>query len=204
MIEVVVFDGIHNIGKTTLAKKVSEELKLPLKPEMSAMILKDVTEIIDFTAISDTLARYYTQKAIFWAEMAKFEYFMNKLTYSSLHEDNPKMLFIADRSPLSVVGYSRAFGFPITKDEKDRLNRIVHKIKHVFLFVPSKKFLKNLGQKCENKNVPSFETLNTLIMDVYEEYVPNEKISKILLSDITDMDNVYEYIVPVIKSFMEG
>jgi predicted ATPase len=87
----VYFVGAHGTGKTTLARYVSEQYKLPMITEVARMVLSEKEYKLDTLRHDINLVDEY-QEQVFYRQMAE--------------ENKFKSSFVSDRSALDVLAYS--------------------------------------------------------------------------------------------------
>jgi nicotinamide riboside kinase len=86
----VYFTGSHSVGKTTLARYVSEKYKLPMITETARMVLSEKEYKLDTLRYDIDLVDQYQQQVF----------------YRQISEEAKFPSFVSDRSALDVLAYS--------------------------------------------------------------------------------------------------
>ena len=188
MKKVFIIDGIHGVGKTTLVETISYKLNIPMKPEMSLAIIKGIIGKDDYMAFEYS-EREDLQKAIVYAELAQFQYFIRKYD-----------IFIADRSPLSAFAYSSVFDILMSRELKNRVISLLTNddIQYeVFLIRPTNfKYLKL------NENGDWLRQLDRQIATEYNALSSYISVTPCFVSSYKDMNILSDAITTIIRGYV--
>ena len=136
----VYFVGAHSVGKSTLARYVSNQYHLPMIPEVARMVLAEMELQID-TLRSD---------------IETVNSYQSKVFHRQIEEEQKYKDFVADRSLIDNIAYSAQHSTILSKLLQDSqlseyLDRLKDKKSIIFFVRPALATLKNDGIR-ENVN----------------------------------------------------
>ena len=154
----IYFSGAHSVGKSTLARHVSETYKLPFLPEVARTVLSERELQVDSLRSDINLVDSY-QSEVF---------------YRQIEEEEKLVSFVSDRSLIDCVAYSASHSRVAAQLVADPMfNIYVENIKKddaiLFFVNPSPATLKNDGVR-EQVSWDGITSINAQIKLLLELY----------------------------------
>jgi hypothetical protein len=154
----VYFTGAHSVGKTTLARYVSEKHKLPMVTEVARAVLAEKELQLDSLRVDLNVADSY-QSEVFYRQIA---------------EEKKCADFVADRSAIDALTYSAQHTRVIAKLVADTMFKdYVESLKDhnsiIFYVRPSKATLKNDGvrEQLTWDGIVSIDAMVKLLLELF-------------------------------------
>jgi predicted ATPase len=148
----------HSCGKTTLARYISQQYKLPFIPETARLVLAEKELQIDILRADISLTDNY-----------QLDVFNRQITEEKKYKD-----FVSDRSLIDILAYSAQhsrISQKLFEDQlfKDYIDALRHKNSIVFFIRPAKELLKSDGVRESGSfnDVISIDAMIKLLLEIH-------------------------------------